>query len=160
MAREKVATPLLLLPSKAKLLIISVNEQTRQRCYSLATIPWRNALFIIYQNQSTGHFPPPSIPFFRLCSFQGRDGVIDITIPTVSNYWNLIFREQGRKFSNLLFIVTRDDQLAVSKKIVDTEKKLYKIKHTLNREDIKENFPTRQRISGLTNRFTVKYRSN
>lgn len=50
--------------SPAKLLIISVSGPTRpmaplpSRC---SAIPWRNALFIIYQKQSTEHFP--------LCSF-------------------------------------------------------------------------------------------
>lgn len=58
-AAEKQQVPLRSSPSSAKLLIISVNEQTRpgSAVTRRATIPWRNALFIIYQKQSTGHFP-------------------------------------------------------------------------------------------------------
>ena len=58
-AAEKQQVPLRSSPSSAKLLIISVNEQTRPGSVVTrrATIPWRNALFIIYQKQSTGHFP-------------------------------------------------------------------------------------------------------
>lgn len=52
-------------PSSAKLLIISVNEQTRP---ARATIPRRNALFIIYQKQSTEPSSSLSTPLLRLLS--------------------------------------------------------------------------------------------
>lgn len=69
LAREKLAhsPPPLSSSFSAKLLIISVNGQTRpgSGVTPALTIPWRNALFIIYQRQSAGHFPPPSIPFFH-----------------------------------------------------------------------------------------------
>ena len=95
LAREKLAhsPPPLSSSFSAKLLIISVNGQTRpgSGVTPALTIPWRNALFIIYQRQSAGHFPPPSIPLFHLSSSSRRYDI------TVSNYWNLIFREQREK---------------------------------------------------------------